>query len=615
MPENSTINVNNTDYKVWTSKVLIVGTGAASLNAAVQLYDRGVKDILIVTEKYGGGTSNNSGSDKQTYYKLSVEGAGGDSPVAMAKDLAGGCMHGDIALIEATLSSQCFFNLAAIGVPFPHNKFGGYVGYKTDHDLAGRATSAGPRTSNQMFACLSRQVESRNIKIIDNHLLVSILKDNEDKVCGASAIDRKTDEVQLGSIGVALEAGATAQNLTEAQFGIASTKFRWNLSGTYQQVVPKYYSEDSSGRHDFLSPVFGSVKNTADAVFLKGYQWPFDPKKIQNMGSSLVDLLVYRETEEMGRKVYMDFLENISDSFTIDDCGEESGTYLKNSNANQRLPIERLKHMNELAIQLYLDNDIDLNKEPLEIAVCAQHTNGGLTGDIWWQNSLKGLFPVGEVNGSHGVYRPGGSALNAGQAGSLRASQKVAADNINPLTISEFENASNNQITSLLDKVKLFSANFADGVRKDIQTRMTKSAGHIRSAEGVSKAKVEAEYLLRTLQQSGSAGTSLTDSFENYHLALASAAYLNAIEEYISSGGGSRGSYLILDKDGESLHDALPSEWKMKPDNGELAKSICEVKYDGKDFKTPRVPVREIPEETFWFENIWSDYRSGKVFE
>ena len=30
--------------------------------------------------------------------------------------------------------------------------------------------------------------------------------------------------------------GSQGKNLTESQFGIASIKFRWNLSGTYQQV-------------------------------------------------------------------------------------------------------------------------------------------------------------------------------------------------------------------------------------------------------------------------------------------------------------------------------------------------------------------------------------------
>ena len=40
---------------------------------------------------------------------------------------------------------------------------------------------------------------------------------------------------------------------------------------------------------------------------------------------------------------------------------------------------------------------------------------------------VKGLFAVGEAAASHGVYRPGGTALNAGQVGSTRAAQYIAA--------------------------------------------------------------------------------------------------------------------------------------------------------------------------------------------
>ena len=67
------------------------------------------------------------------------------------------------------------------------------------------------------------------------------------------------------------------------------------------------------------------------------------------------------------------------------------------------------------------------SSEPLEIAVCAQHNNGGLAGNIWWESTnIKHLFPVGEVNGSHGVNRPGGSALNSGQVGGFRAAEFIA---------------------------------------------------------------------------------------------------------------------------------------------------------------------------------------------
>ena len=69
---------------------------------------------------------------------------------------------------------------------------------------------------------------------------------------------------------------------------------------------------------------------------------------------------------------------------------------------------------------------VDLRTEMLEIALCAQHNNGGLSTDLWWQTNVPGLYAAGEVAGTHGVYRPGGSALNAGQVGSMRAAQHIA---------------------------------------------------------------------------------------------------------------------------------------------------------------------------------------------
>ena len=81
--------------------------GAASLSAADHLHNFGQTDLAMVTEKVGGGTSNNTGSDKQTYYKLSVYGKEGDCPFEMAKSLYdGGSMHGDLALIESICSAK-----------------------------------------------------------------------------------------------------------------------------------------------------------------------------------------------------------------------------------------------------------------------------------------------------------------------------------------------------------------------------------------------------------------------------------------------------------------------------------------------------------------------------
>lgn len=55
-------------------KVRSTGSGAAGLNAAVQLNAQGLGDVSIVTEGLDKGTSINAGSDKQTFYKLSMCG-------------------------------------------------------------------------------------------------------------------------------------------------------------------------------------------------------------------------------------------------------------------------------------------------------------------------------------------------------------------------------------------------------------------------------------------------------------------------------------------------------------------------------------------------------------
>ena len=99
----------------------------------------------------------------------------------------------------------------------------------------------------------------------------------------------------------------------------------------------------------------------------------------------------------------------------------EAREYLTRAGAGFGTPIERLAQMNQPAIDFYRDKGVDLYTQPLEIALCAQHNNGGIGIDCWWQTNVKGLFAVSEAAASHGVYRPGGTALNAGQVGSIRS--------------------------------------------------------------------------------------------------------------------------------------------------------------------------------------------------
>ena len=53
---------------------IIIGSGAAGFQAALRLYQNGERDLAIITENIKSGTSRNTGSDKQTYYKLTFSG-------------------------------------------------------------------------------------------------------------------------------------------------------------------------------------------------------------------------------------------------------------------------------------------------------------------------------------------------------------------------------------------------------------------------------------------------------------------------------------------------------------------------------------------------------------
>ncbi len=477
---------------------LIIGSGCAGFATAERLHTLGVRDIAILTEGREKGTSRNTGSDKQTYYKLSLCGGEGDSVREMAATLyAGGGVMGEHALCEAAYSTRAFMHLVELGVPFPTNEYGEYAGYKTDHDPRSRATSCGPLTSKYMTEALERAAVQKGIEILDGWRAVRILTE-QDRVTGVLCVSVQTGEFlalscrnillctggpagiyqstvypesQHGATGLAIAAGAALSNMEEWQYGIASTKFRWNLSGTYQQVLPRYISVDEGGtEREFLYDALGDA--SLGLIFLKGYQWPFDTRKLD--GSSKVDLLVAAEIKK-GRRVYLDFTQNpkgLEKGF--DALPAEAYEYLSRSGALFGTPIARLAKMNEGAIELYADHGIDLCSERLEIAVCAQHCNGGVAVDAHWQSTVKGLYAAGEAAGTFGVYRPGGSALNSTQVGALRAAEHIAAQDAREIPPPKFD----------LPPIRYGKSNIA-ALRAALRAEMSRVADFDRSTKGM----------------------------------------------------------------------------------------------------------------------------------
>lgn len=643
--KQETKQIAGLNLPVTTVDTVVIGSGCAGLNAADWLYENGCQNILLVTEGWNMGTSRNTGSDKQTYYKLSLCGDESDSVVEMAQTLfSGGAVHGDTALAEAAGSVKGFMKLANLGVPFPTTRLGSYAGYKTDHDPRRRATSAGPLTSRFMTEALERSVKSKDIPIFDHWTAIRLLV-REGSVQGVIGIDRSHamesaqglsiicaqhvilatggpaglyatsvyPESQSGMTGLALEAGAKAANLQEWQYGLASIQFRWNVSGTYQQVLPRYISVDENGKErEFLLDYFDTPVEALNRVFLKGYQWPFDAAKVQ--GSSLLDLIIYRETQLLGRRVYMDFRWEPTglELQQFETLSQEAYTYLKNSDALLPTPIARLEKMNKPAIDLYAAHGIDLYTQPLEVAVCAQHHNGGLAVDSDWQTSVKGLYAVGEAAGTFGVCRPGGSALNSTQVGSMRAAEHIACHPCEALVDTEaFMRLVETVIFNLLAdwQISDHASQPADERCRWLQNTMSRRAAHIRNADDLRWLEQEIRQTCQTYYTTatarGQADKVLLEKGRD--MLITAQAVVSAMAESADR-AGSRGSALVLADNGQPVGDCLPSMTYL-PECADYRQMVATTQKQGDDFVTTWEKVRPIPQEEDWFERVWNDYR------
>lgn len=618
--EKTHVSLAGMDLPCYSLEALVVGSGCAALNAADSLAAQGVQDIALLTEGFDCGTSRNTGSDKQTYYKLSLCGEEGDSVVGLARTLlSGGGVHGDLALVEAAYSARCFLKLVEAGVPFPRNAYGEFVGYKTDHDPRGRATSAGPLTSRMMTEALGNQVRARGIPILD-HMMAAQLLVFEGSVCGLLALDltalaaphhgwtllrtaqivlatggpaalyahRVYPESQSGMTGLALSAGAAADNLNHWQYGLSSTGFRWNVSGTYQQVLPRYVLEDGT---ELLPQALGSTAAALSSTFLKGYEWPFDSAKAG--GSSRVDLAVARAMSQ-GHTVSLDFRSN-PQGLAWATLDATARAYLSRSGALQDTPISRLLHMNPDAAALYADHGIDLAQQPLPIAVCAQHMNGGIAVDADWQSTLTGLYVCGEAAGTFGLYRPGGSALNATQVGSLRAAEAIARRRTPPP--AAFTQAVSGCLPLLhaaqagLNRPSGPQATAFDTAQ---QLRMSTVAAQHRTPAAMSTLLQEVTAQQHTLRRAACLTPQTLPAF------------VKALDRMESTRAVLSAMLLSADVQG-SCGSALVEGRPRRDGAGEI---VIHTQQAAGGYASSVLACRPLPQPDRWFETVWADFKA-----
>ena len=394
-------------------------------------------------------------------------------------------------------------------------------------------------------------------------------------------------------------------------------------------MIPYIYSVDAEGNeYNFLADYYRTTQELASNIFRKGYQWPFHATRVMDFGSSLLDMAVAQE-QQHGRQVFMDFNRNPEPvpgdlPFSLDRLDDDVRAYLENNDTLAPSPIERLQRMNPLSISLYKMHGYDLTTQPLQFAMNNQHMNGGIEVDIWGQTSLPGCFAVGEVAGTHGVTRPGGAALNAGQVIAVRLARFIGCTQKRSVegNVAQLVASSLNIVREVIAQALANENGMAlVTVKEKIQARMSDYAGFICHADKVRHATRDALLLSEFVQQHGltiNHAGEIAELFMWRHMALTSAAVLTQLTHYIDAGGGSRGARMVIDPQGKCLPQTrrgAKEEWRFRSERAEDKNHRLTIQYSQGSFITEVKSLRMQPcINGIYFEKNWPDFLNGEIY-
>ena len=106
----------------------------------------------------------------------------------------------------------------------------------------------------------------------------------------------------------------------------------------------------------------------------------------------------------------------------------------------------------------------------------------------------------------------------------------------------------------------------------------------------------------------------LKDLYKLKHLLISQFVYLEALRDYDARVGISRGSYLVYNAGGQVPNPHLDERFRNRTEETDttVLQEIC-YEADRKECRVSWRPVRPLPDEEIWFENVWKDYREDGI--
>ncbi len=323
--------------------VLVVGGGGAALRAAIAAKEANpsLRVALATKGRLGkSGVTANACSDRMAFHAAldHTEPGGDDAWKYHADDIyrIGGMVSDrNLAEVLARGGKEAFRYLDALGVPFV-KKNGLADQFVTDGSEFARACYTGPKTALHIEEALLRKFRTLAIDLFEFTAIHKLLV-REGAINGALALNTREKAVDkallafavpaivlaTGGAGLiyghnvfpagmtgdgyamAYEAGAALVNMEFIQIGIASTKTKFNCSGSMMRAIPRLINDAGD---EILGRYFASGTSAAERfniLFKKGATWPVSYEH----KTHIIDIALYKERQS-GRKVYLDYSRN-----------------------------------------------------------------------------------------------------------------------------------------------------------------------------------------------------------------------------------------------------------------------------------------------------------------
>jgi succinate dehydrogenase / fumarate reductase, flavoprotein subunit len=393
--------LTQTDERRTAATVLVIGTGAAGLRAAIEVAELGVQVLCLAKRRRDDAhTVLASGGINAALATMDPE----DSWEQHAADtLRESYWLGDPRAVELLCreAPSAIDDLVGYGAQFVREDDGRLTQRYFGAHRWRRTCFAGDYTGREIQRTLVRRAAEIGVAMRDDVYVTRLLV-HEDRVFGAYGFDvedgsrwviiadavvlaagghtriwrrssSRRDENTGDAMRLAAEAGCRLRDMEFVQFHPTGMVFPEESAGTL--VTEAVRGEG------------GTMRNAAGERFMERY----DPERLELSTRDRVALAIYTEIAE-GRGT------------------EHGGVLLDISHLDRDLVLRRLPRMYRQFIDLAM---LDITRTPMEVAPTAHYSMGGVWVDAETHaTDVEGLYAVGEcASGVHGANRLGGNSL------------------------------------------------------------------------------------------------------------------------------------------------------------------------------------------------------------